>query len=464
MEVQGSSVPDGSLSGAAIDRTAGDAPRRLRERLLQETVAWCNANSRFYRERFPPAGEIRGLDDLPRLPVLFREDVIENYEALICDPAPPASVMHTTGTTGACVEVMRSPAEQSFVWDFFASQQAVSAEPELRPLQLNLVNAYHGSLTPMPTPAYVLSASVHDQAQASQARGILERTYRLPGTEPRVSTVMGTERMVKALTAYLLAEGFDLAGSSVGTLGLYGGHVSAARKLLLEEVWEARVIDQYSLTEVFGGARECGIGGPWVFDPHVIAEVVHPRTLEPVERGIGVLLLTGLYPFVQQMPLVRYFTGDLVSLESGSSDAAGPQVRYAGRLSRCVIDSTGNEAAPLLLSGPLYEALEGLPDVAISPRFKDLAAGLAMELTGDLHYAVEHTPRKGDADPERITIRLGLRYAPWMFPGRLAELRESLTERMLAQHPELRRRCAQSSAELTVEFHEAGEIAPYDSK
>jgi phenylacetate-coenzyme A ligase PaaK-like adenylate-forming protein len=442
-------------------QAAAEAPARLRAELLRETVAWCTAHSSFYRERFPPAEEIRGLEDLTRLPVLFREDVVANYEALVCDPTLPAAVLHTTGTTGAFLEVMRGRAEQAFVWDFFAAQQAVSGGDGVRPLHLSLVNAYHGSLTPMPTPAYVLSASVHDEAQASQARGILERTYALPGVEPRVSTVMGTERMVKALTAYLVADGFDLAGSSVRTVVLFGGHVSAARKRLLEELWGANVTDQYSLTEVFGGAREAGIGGPWVFDPHVIPEVVHPRTLEPVERGIGVLLLSGLYPFVQQMPLVRYFTGDLVELESAS--AAGPQVRYAGRLSRSVIDAAGTEVLPLLLSGPLYEALEELPDLAITPRFGDLPASPGLELTGDLHYAVEHAPTGRGGAPE-ITIRLGLRYAPWMFPTRLAEVRERLVKRLHAAHPELERRCAEGSARLRIEFHDAAEIAPYDSK
>ncbi len=449
------------MAGVPEARAAADAPTRLRAKLLRETVAWCRAHSPFYRERFPPAEEIQGLEDLTRLPVLFREDVVANYEALVCDATLPAAVLHTTGTTGAFLEVMRGRAEQAFVWDFFAAQQAVAGDPGVRPLHLNLVNAYHGSLTPMPTPAYVLSASVHDEAQASQARGILERTYALPDVEPRVSALMGTERMVKALTAYLIADGFDLAGSSVRTVALFGGHVSAARKRLLEELWGARVTDQYSLTEIFGGAREAGIGGPWVFDPHVIPEVVHPRTLKPVKRGIGVLVLSGLYPFVQQMPLVRYFTGDLVELDGPS--AAGPQVRYAGRLSRSVIDASGAEVVPLLLSGPLYEALEELPDVAVTPRFGDLPASSGLELTGDLHYAVESAFVGPDGDVE-ITIRLGLRYAPWMFPGRLAELRERLATRLRAAHPELDRRCADGSARLRISFHEADEIAPYDSK
>src|SRR5262249_7301736 len=163
----------------------------------------------------------------------------------------------------------------SFIWDFFSAQLKSSPPPDPRPLYMNLVNAYHGTLTGMPSYSYVLSVGVYDRAQAAQARGVLERTYHLPGVESRVSLVMGTERMVMALTAYLLAEGFDMANSPVKTLMLFGGHVTPARKRLLGRLWGAAVRDRYSLTEMLGGAVECGAGGPWIFDPHIVPEVVH---------------------------------------------------------------------------------------------------------------------------------------------------------------------------------------------
>ena len=265
----------------------------------------------------------------------------------MCVQTLPAGVQHTTGTTGASLQLHRSAAEQAFIWEFFSAQLAARPVPTPRPLHLNLVNAYHGSLTPMPTAAFVLNAGVYDRAQASQARVLLDRTYSLEGVEPRISVVMGTERMLKALTVYLMDDGFDLAGSPVRTIALFGGHVTPNRKRLLSRLWQARVQDNYSLTEVFGGATECGIGGPWIFDPHVVAEVVHPRTFEPVTSGVGVLLLTTLYPFVQQMPLVRYCTNDLVEVvETGDQDGA-PVVRYVGRVPRSILDVTrfGRRAA-----------------------------------------------------------------------------------------------------------------------
>lgn len=438
--------------------------QRLRNELLRETMTWCTTRSPFYRSRFAPAAEgFRGLEDLARLPILFREEVVENLQELLCDPAVPAAIQHTTGTTGAFLQIYRSPAEQAFIWEFFSAQLRAQPRPGPRPLYMNLVNAYHGTLTGMPSHAYVLSVGVYDRAQAAQARGVLERVYALPGVEPRVSMVMGTERMVKALTAYLIADGFDLAGSAVKHITLFGGHVTPARKRLLGQLWNADVRDRYSMTEMLGGAVECGPGGPWIFDPHVVPEVVHPRTLEPLREGLGVLVLTALYPFTQQMPLVRYFTGDLVEVFGDPAGPAGLSVRYAGRLKRSVIDASGAAVVPLLLSGPLYEILESIPDLAICPRFPDLAAGRGLELTGDLRYAVEHRPAEADA-PERITLRLGLRYAPWMFADRVRELVRDLVERLFAVHPELARRCTDGRLVLRIEPCDADAVAPYDSK
>lgn len=441
---------------------AASAVQALREDLLSETIHWCRSRSDYYRQRFAEAGEIAALADLSRLPVLFRQDVVDNHIALRCDDSLPAAVQYTTGTTGAFLQLHRSASEQQFVWEFFSARLREAPMPTPRPLYLSLSNAYHGSLTGMPTSAYTLSAGVHDRAQAQQARGLLERSYDFPGVASNISLIMGTERMVKALTAYLLTDGYDLKKSPVQHIVLFGGHVTPARKHLLARLWQANIRDQYSMTEMFGGATEGGIGGPWIFDPHVIPEVVHPRTLEPVTEGVGVLLLTSLYPFVQQMPLVRYFTGDLVNIAAPADGPAGLQVKYLGRLSRSILDDR-HSVVPLLLSGPLYEALEAIPDIAISPRFPDLQAGSGLELTGDLHYEVKHSEASA-TDAETITLCIGLRYAPWMYPERVREIVLGLSKQIFHDHPETARRCIEGSLNLLIVPCEASEVSPYDSK
>ncbi len=453
---------DTSAGTAAPDSAA----HRLRSDLLRDTIEWCRSSSDFYRERFADAGEVTGLADLGRLPVLSRQDIVDNHERLRCDQETPVAIQHTTGTTGAFLQVYRGPAEQNFVWQFHAGQIQATPSPASRPMHLVLSNAYHGALTPVPTRAYVMSVGVHDRAQATQARQVLDTAYDLAGVDSRVTVVSGTERMVKALTAYLIDDGFDFAASPVRRVDLFGGHVTPHRQAMLAATWGASVHNHYSLTEVYGGASEMWAGGPWIFEPHVIAEAVHSRTHEPVGVGeVGVLVLTSLYPFTQQMPLVRYLTGDLVEVVAPPEDPAGIQVRYLGRVPRSIVDDSGDTVRPLLLSGLLYEVVESLSDVAISPRFPDLEAGVGMELTGDHRFAVEHLPADpADGALERIVVTLGLRYAPWMYPDRVEEVRRILATHLFATHPELARRVVEGSLALQVEAAPAVDVAPYDSK
>jgi phenylacetate-coenzyme A ligase PaaK-like adenylate-forming protein len=437
----------------------------FRDRLLRETVAWCIDHSSFYRDRFGVVGtEFSGLEDLERLPILFREDAANNTDAMLCSSGPPACVQYTTGTTGTFFQLYRSQAEVSDIGRFFSHLIATNDGLEQdRPLCLALASAYHGTPTPVPTRAYILSAGVYDRTQASQARRILEHSYRFPNVERRVSMLVGGDILIKALTGYLMADGFDFTNSGIRTIIMTGGHMSAARKHLLARTWNARVIDRYSMSEIFGGAVECEIGGAWTFDAEVIPEVVHPRTLRAMRTGIGVLVLTGLYPFVQMMPMIRYYTGDLVEIvDSPETGAPDLLVRFVGRERRSILDVTGEGITPLLLAAPLNEIIEAIPDVAASGRFADLCAGSNLEFAGKLHYSLSSVSEaEGGLS---ITLTLGLRYAPWMYPARVTELVSALRAQLYERFPELRRRVLSRQITLRVVTTTGEKVPPFNAK
>ena len=77
---------------------------------------------------------------------------------------------------------------------------------------------------------------------------------------------------------------------------------------------------------------------------------------------------------------------------------------------------------------------------------------------------MEHRPAEPGHRPERITLTLGLRYAPWMFPERVKEVVRDLVLRLFAVHPELATRHQDGRLELKVQPRAASEVAPYDSK
>lgn len=151
---------------------AGDPLYAFRDELIRQTVAWCVEHSIYYRAHFAELGQnFRGLIDLPRLPILFRQDVVRHQQELLCQHYLPSCVQYTTGTTGEFLQMFRGHEEINFIWNFFSQQfEDRGTSIELRPLYLSLTSTYHGSPTPVPGGAYVISAGVYDKTRIMKGR------------------------------------------------------------------------------------------------------------------------------------------------------------------------------------------------------------------------------------------------------------------------------------------------------
>jgi phenylacetate-CoA ligase len=123
-------------------------------------------------------------------------------------------------------------------------------------------------------------------------------------------------RMVEAAKA----ENLNLAGLKVRALivaGEPGGSVPQIRQRI-ESEWGARVFDHHGMTEIGSVSFECqpAPGGLHIIESEFIAEVIDPRTEKEVGEGQGELVLTNLGRV--DSPLIRYRTGDLVKMTTGS--------------------------------------------------------------------------------------------------------------------------------------------------
>ena len=439
-----------SQSSRAKEEVAATALGSFHDRLLRYTIEWCRERSTFYAERFVHAGIVRGVVDLPRLPILRRDEVQANLTALLCNPGPPACVQYTTGTTGEFLPLYRSEAELAFLRGFYLAKirSDTRQSSSLRPVHLALTSAYHGSPTPIPHSAFIVNAGVYDETQAKQAACLLTNQFSFPGVEERVSAVVGSDLLVKALTAHLVESGTEPSSTEVRSLIFTGGYTSTRIKRLLGKLWNASVIDRYSMSEVYGGAVQAAPDAPFVFDIEVLPEVVDPCSLEPIEEGVGVLLMTSLYPFSQMMPMIRYYTGDLVKIVSNSPRLLA--VQFLGRERRSVLDDEEGRAVPLLLACDLHDLLEALPDVAASSRFRGVASDAGMEIAGKLRYAVD-TKRDPNGKVRRIAVRIGTRYAPWLYPERVEVMSTRLRRQLYDRSPNLCKRiqCGEVLLELT---------------
>jgi len=103
-----------------------------------------------------------------------------------------------------------------------------------------------------------------------------------------------------------------------------GGSIPAVRQRL-EAGWGERVYDHSGMTEIgsLGVEFEEAPGKPFLLEEQCIAEVIDPKSANPVSDGeLGELVLTNLGRW--DSPLLRYRTGDLVRARHGQAPATAP--------------------------------------------------------------------------------------------------------------------------------------------
>jgi phenylacetate-CoA ligase len=180
--------------------------------------------------------------------------------------------------------------------------------------------------------------------------------------EHKATVVCCTPTYALHLAELATREGIDLAGSPVRMLivaGEPGGGIPATRQRI-EQVWGARVIDHYGMTEVGPVAAETAdLPGPLrVLESHYVAEVIEPGGRKPVPEGeIGELVLTNLGRVGS--PIIRYRTGDMVRPRRGPN---GELLLDGGVLGRTddMIHVRGNNLYP----GAIEAVVRRFPEVA----------------------------------------------------------------------------------------------------
>ncbi len=136
----------------------------------------------------------------------------------------------------------------------------------------------------------------------------------------------------------------DLAIDRIIVAGEPGGSIAATRETI-ESLWEAQVVDFYGISDIFGAcAGMCGEReGLHLAEDHLVVEVVHPETLEPVPDGErGELVLTTLRKTAR--PMIRFRTGDIgtVNREPCACGRTHARINVTGRLDDMFIVSGVN--------------------------------------------------------------------------------------------------------------------------
>lgn len=408
-----------SVSGKSARRRA--LLNTLHLYLLRVTVGRARRQCPYYRNHpayaiFPETTPGQR-PDLSSWPILDRSIIKEDLDGFLDSSLDPGIVSHTSGSTGEAFDIYRSRNEMDFLDAYFShGLEELSTAGMPRPIALNFSNLFHGSLLPLPSYAFVLTAAVTDDTLLRDALRVLDKEYNVVGCENRVTSINGLAFHVLFFTSYLIEQGLDPKHFNIRSLGITGRYTSKHWRAFLRNAWGADVHDRISMTEVIGGATRLGDSNLFLVDPHVFPEV--DSTTRPNSNGsvIGSLIYTNLYPFVQQQPLVRYRSGDLVRCLKRTPF----MFEYLGRESNCVSYRHGAEQRWLLFSAPLNEILTPLPDIGMYDIFG------AVTIVRDRSIGALPLAKARWQDSRVLRLEVELKYSPHLYVERVNYLRQHI--------------------------------------
>jgi len=283
---------------------------------LQATVNRALRNVTFYRESFARSGvkgdEVRGLEDLARLPFTTKEDLRTSYPyGMFAVPLRDiVRIQSTSGTTGTPVVVGYTRNDLRTWSECVARLLAAGGMSEHDVIQVAFAYGLFSGGFGLHAGAERIGASV-----IPASTGGLEKQVRIM-KDFKTTALACTPSYAMAIAA-TVAEMGVARDELFLRAGFFGAEPwSEGLRDRLESALGITALDNYGLTEVLGPgvAFECERkDGLHVNEDCFLAEIVDPSTGDPLPPGAeGELVLTTIAK--EGFPLVRYRTGDLCAM------------------------------------------------------------------------------------------------------------------------------------------------------
>lgn len=288
----------------------------LQEEKLQETIAYLNQHSPFYKEffskaRFNPSG-IKTMEDLSVIPVTIKEDLQQRNEDFLCVPRNRIiEYSSTSGTLGNPVTIMLT-------------------ENDLARLACNEYASFvstEGSINDV----YQLMLTLDRQFMAGMAyysgiqklgAGIIRLGPGVPSLQwetilrLKPTAIVAVPSFIIKLISYAQEHHIDINSTSVKKAICVGENIRNTDFTLnplgkkITDAWDIKLFSTYASTEMQTAFTECTeCKGGHLQPDLLIVELLDEmnKAVAPGEPGEVTITTLG----VEGMPLLRYKTGDI---------------------------------------------------------------------------------------------------------------------------------------------------------
>ena len=290
---------------------SADELEELNWRKRQRLVHQAYKTVPFYRDRFRQIGlypfDIRQPDDWKKIPILTRQDIIQNHKKLISSDCKPKDLIAsaTGGTTGNPVKVFhdrRYPLE-TLGWrvlDWWGLRPGTDAAYAWRLIHSTKLSQLINQIMWWPTKRFWLDASSMNKNNMARFVSIFNKV--------KPPLLQGYVGAIHHLAMFVKDNAIDIHSPAV--VWVTSSPMSSVQRDLIECVFKSPVYDQYGCGEVFWVAAQCkerrGL--------HMFIDARHVEFVDNYENpcspgNTGRIVLTDLENYA--FPIIRYANGDM---------------------------------------------------------------------------------------------------------------------------------------------------------
>ncbi|MBK8785600.1 MAG: AMP-binding protein [Chitinophagaceae bacterium] len=288
----------------------------MQEKKLQETIAYLNQYSPFYKEffskaRFNPSG-IKTMEDLSVIPVTIKEDLQQRNEDFLCVPRNKIiEYSSTSGTLGNPVTIMLTEND--------LSRLACNEYASLVSIESSVNDIYQIMLT---LDRQFMAGMAYYSGIQKLGGGIIRLGPGVPSLQwetilrLKPTAIIAVPSFIVKLISYAQEHKIDINSTTVKKALCVGENIRNADFSLnalgkkITDAWDIKLFSTYASTEMQTAFTECTeCKGGHLQPDLLIVELLDEMGKAVVPGEPGEVTITTLG--VEGMPLLRYKTGDI---------------------------------------------------------------------------------------------------------------------------------------------------------